>query len=63
MQIEPSHKARQCAIIVNWLGLPVLKVRIAVPSQYGGWEWSRWRKAKSSEILLINAFLIKLWKN
>lgn len=57
-----SHRAQQCAIHMKWGFLPVVMVRKSVPvGNPGDWEWSRWRLARLSEIVALNAMLMKTW--
>lgn len=60
---EPSHNAQQCAIHMKWGFLPVVMVRKSTPGNYpGDWEWGRWRLARLGEIVLLNAMLMKGWR-
>lgn len=59
---EPTHEGQQCAIHMVFGFIPVLKVRKAVPSDTYSWEWGRWRRARLSEVVALNATLMKTWK-
>jgi hypothetical protein len=60
---EPSHEGRQIAVHLVLGFIPILKCRISLPSQYGGWEWGRWRIARFGEVVPINKALMNLWRD
>lgn len=59
---EPTHEGQQAAIHMMLGFIPVLKVRFAIPAEYGAWEWSRWRMANLGEVVAINATLMGTWR-
>lgn len=60
--MELSSDAQQCAVHMMWGFIPVLKVRMAVASDIGGFEWGRWRFARFGEQVLVNHVLVQTWK-
>jgi len=58
-----SSKARQFAIKQTIFG-PMLMVRTSLPDYSPGFfEWSKWRKARLSEIQMVSVKLIELQVN
>ena len=59
-----SSRARQFTIREKCIGGPVLYVRCAVVSDsFGNFEWSKWRKARPSEIQMAIVKLAELQVN
>lgn len=60
---EVTHEGQQIGVHMMLGFIPVLRVRKAVPNNGYGWEWSRWRLARVSETITINAMLMQTWRN
>lgn len=60
---EPSHDAQQVCIHMKFGWLPVVMVRMSVPTSGYGWEWGRWRMARLGEIVRLNSLLSKTWRD
>lgn len=59
---QPSHTAQQMAVHMVLGFIPVVKVRQAVPVEGFSWDWGRWRMARLSEVVALNASIMRTWK-
>lgn len=60
---DVSSEGQQACVHLKWGWLPVVMVRKAHSEDGYIWGWGQWRMARLSEVVSLNALLMKTWRD